>query len=294
MNSILISGYNGFIGSALTSRLKKFNVIGISDKKVKKVKNVTSIIKSVNKINNVDIKNSFQTLIHLAAISDVSFCNTNPKKCFEINVNGTNKMLEIARKNDANIIMASSSHVYENPKHLPIKENGKLNPSSMYSSSKIMSETLCETYAKLYGLNVTVLRLFSVYGPGSPEHNVIQNIIKQMKTSSLISLGNINAKRDFVYIDDVVNAFYNVIKLQKKGFGVYNICTNRSTSIREICQQLIKQNKTKISIISDKSKIRKNDIPEIRGNNLQFKKHYHWNPKIKLEEGLKMTFNNKY
>jgi len=218
--------------SVLTSKLKKFNIIGISDKKIKKVKNVTPIIKSVNKINNTDIKNSFQTLIHLAAISDVSFCNTNPKKCFEVNVNGTSKMLEMARKNDANMIIASSSHVYENPKHLPIKEDWKLNPSSMYSSSKIMTETLCETYAKLYGLNITVLRLFSVYGPGSPEHNVIQNIIKQMKTKSVISLGNINAKRDFVYIDDVVNAFYSVIKLQKKGFGVYNICTNKSTSIR--------------------------------------------------------------
>jgi UDP-glucose 4-epimerase len=291
MDSIVISGYNGFIGSSLTSRLNKFKIIGISDKKSKNVKNVTPIIKSVNKINSTDVKYSFQTLVHLAAVSDVSFCNNNPEICYEVNVNGTAKMLEIARKNDANIIFTSSSHIYENPIKLPIKENDKINPSSVYSSSKIMAETLCETYAKIYGLNITVLRLFSIYGPNSPQHNLILNIIKQIKTKQVISLGNINTKRDFIHIDDVTDAFYRVVRSQKKGFNVYNICTNKSTSIKEICKKLIKHNKTKVPIVSSKNKLRKNDIPEIRGNFLKFKKDYEWNPKIKLEQGLKTTFN---
>ena len=291
MNSIVISGHNGFIGSSLTSRLKKFHIIGISNKKRKKEKNVSSIVKNINKVNNTDVKNSFQTLIHLAAVSDISFCNANPKTCYEVNVNGTNNMLEIARKNDANIIFASSSHVYGNPIKLPIKENDKINPSSVYSSSKIMAETLCETYAKIYGLNITVLRLFSIYGPNSPQHNIILNIIKQIKTKQTISLGNINAKRDFIHIDDVTDAFYRVVRSQKKGFNVYNICTNKSTSIKEICKKLTKHSKTKIPIVSNKNKLRKNDISEIRGNFLKFKKDYEWNSKIKLEQGLKMTFN---
>lgn len=291
MKTIVISGYNGFIGTALTSKLKKFNFIGISDKNKKVGKNVASLIKSVNKIKNTDIKSSVQTFIHLAAVSDVSFCNINPKICYEINVGGTSKLLEMARKKDADFIFASSSHVYGNPEQLPIKENGNINPLSMYSSSKIMAETLCETYAKVYGLNITILRLFSVYGPNSPEHNIILNIIKQIRTKSTISLGNTDAKRDFVYIDDVINAFSSVTKSQKKGFDVYNICTNKSTSIKEICEKLIKQNKTKIAIVSDKNKLRKNDIPEIRGSFLKFKKHYNWIPEMQLEQGLKITFN---
>lgn len=290
MKTIGISGYNGFIGTALTRKLSKYKIIGISDKNTKIAENVTPLVKSITKIKNSDIKNSVQTLIHLAAVSDVTFCNTNPKTCYEINVDGTNKLLEIARKKDANVILASSSHVYGNPKTLPIKENDKSYPSSIYSSSKIMSEVLCETYSRTYGLNITVLRLFSVYGPNSPKHNLIQNIIKQIKTKQTVSLGNINTKRDFIYIDDVIDAFYNVVRIQKKGFNVYNICTNKSTSIKEICNKLIRYNKTKIPIIVDKNKLRKNDIPEIKGTYLKFKKDYDWNPKIKLEYGLKTSF----
>ena len=291
MTSLVISGYNGFIGSSLISKLKNFKIIGISDKKRKNTNNVISIAKSVNKINSTDVKFPFQTLIHLAAVSDVSFCNANPKICYEINVNGTNRMLEMARKNDADIVFASSSHVYGNTLKLPIKENEKINPSSVYSSSKIMGETLCETYAKIYGLNVTILRLFSVYGTNSPQHNIILNMIKQIKTKQTLSLGNLNSKRDFIHIDDVTDAFYKVIRSQKNGFNVYNICTGKSTSIKEISKKLIKLNKTKIPIESNKNKLRKNDIPEIRGDFLKFKKDYAWNPKIKLEQGLKMTFN---
>jgi len=285
-----MSGYNGFIGTSLTSKLKKYNIIGISDKNKIATKNVTPLIKNITKIKNSDIKSSAKTIIHLAAVSDITFCNNNPNRCFEVNVGGTNKLLEMARIKDADVIFASSSHVYNNPVKLPIKEDDKISPSSIYSSSKIMAETLCKTYSEVYGLNITILRLFSVYGPNSPKHNLVLNIIKQIKTKNEILLGNINTKRDFVYIDDVVDAFYNVTTSQKKGFNIYNISTNKSTSIKEISKKIMKFNKRKIPIIIDKNKIRKNDILEIRGTYSKFKKDYNWKPKIELEEGIRKSF----
>ena len=117
-----------------------------------------------------------------------------------------------------------------------------------------------------------------------------------MKSNSQISLGNTKSKRDFVYIDDVANAFYKVAKSQKKGFHTYNISTNKSTSIKAICKKLIQQKKSKTLIISDKKKLRKNDASEIRGSFLKFKKHHNWIPKMELDDGLKITFdkqNNK-
>jgi len=290
MKQIIISGYNGFIGSVLTPKFEKFEIYGISNNKNKIIKNVIPIIKSINKIKSSDFKKSVQTIIHLGAISDVTYCNKHPENCYETNVIGTNRLLEIARKDDANFIFASTSHVYGNPKKLPIKENDKTDPLSIYSSSKILAERMCETYSKLYGLNITVLRLFSVYGPNSPKHNIIRNIINQIRTKPQVTLGNVNSKRDFIHIDDVTNAFFKVSKSQKKGFNTYNICTNKSTSIKEICEKLIKQNKIGIPIISDKKKLRENDAPEIRGSFLKFKKQYDWTPKINLEYGLKTTF----
>jgi len=294
MRTILISGHDGFIGSNLIKKFEKFEIIGVSNRHTKCGANVIPIVKNIDKIRNGNIKKTFQTLIHLAAVSDVEYCNTHPNICYKINVIGTNNLLEIARKKDANFILASTSHVYEKPKKLPIKENDHLKPSSIYSSSKILAESMCKTYSELYGLNISILRLFSVYGPNSAQHNIINSIINQIKTKSQISLGNIKSKRDFVYIDDVVNAFVKVTKSQKKGFNVYNICTNKSTSIKEICEKLIRENKSKIPIISKENKKRKNDSPEIRGDFTKFKKHYGWTPKTKLEDGLKMTLKNQF
>jgi len=295
MKTIIISGHDGFIGSALTTKLKEFKIIGISNRN-KSTKNTISLKKNICNIKDGDITKSFQTLIHLAAISDVKYCNTNPKTCYNVNVIGTNNLLEIARKNDADFIFASSSHIYGNPKQLPIKENDHTEPLSIYSSSKIMAETMCKTYSEVYGLNISILRLFSVYGPNAAPHNIINSIIHQMKSNSQISLGNTKSKRDFVYIDDVANAFYKVAKSQKKGFHTYNISTNKSTSIKAICKKLIQQKKSKTLIISDKKKLRKNDASEIRGSFLKFKKHHNWIPKMELDDGLKITFdkqNNK-
>ncbi len=135
MKTIIISGHDGFIGSALTTKLKEFKIIGISNRN-KSTKNIISLKKNICNIKDGDITKSFQTLIHLAAISDVKYCNTNPKTCYNVNVIGTNNLLEIARKNDADFIFASSSHIYGNPKQLPIKENDHTEPLSIYSSSK--------------------------------------------------------------------------------------------------------------------------------------------------------------
>ncbi|HIE73624.1 MAG TPA: UDP-glucose 4-epimerase GalE [Flavobacteriales bacterium] len=232
MNSIVISGHNGFIGSSLTSRLKKFNIIGISDKKRKKEKNVTSIVKNVNKVNNTDVKHSFQTLIHLAAVSDISFCNANPKTCYEVNVNGTNKMLEIARKNDANIIFASSSHVYGNPIKLPIKENFPLSATNPYGRSKLIIENfLQDVFISDDSWHIALLRYFNPVGAhksgliGEDPNGVPNNLmpyISQVATGKLEKLsvfgGDYNTPdgtgvRDYIHVVDLAKGHVKALQV---------------------------------------------------------------------------------
>lgn len=288
MNSILVTGSSGFIGTKLVSSLmkKKYRLIGLSNKPDKNlVKNF--IKKDIRKLDWKIIKGDFSSIIHLAAISDVELCQRNPILCLETNVLGTQKMLEIARKKDSKFIFISSGHVYAKPQKLPILEDHQTNPASMYAVSKLGGEICCKAYAESYGLEVTILRLFSVYGPNSSTNLVIPKIISQMMKHNIVKLGNLYPKRDFVFIDDVVSAIELAIK-KSRGFNLYNVGTGQSYSILEVCNMIKKITGKNVKVKSVKSLCRKNEVVEIVSDSSKIKK-LGWKPKVSLFNGLQKT-----
>ena len=240
-------------------------------------------------MNNSKLKNNFSKIIHMAALSDVDYCNNNPVKCYEVNVDGTKKMLELARKKDAEFIFLSSSHIYGNSKKKSLAETESNSPLSHYASSKKISEILCETYSLTYGLDIRVARIFSVYGPNSSKSNLIFNIINQVKYNSQITLGNTTPKRDFIFIDDLISGLLNIVNSKKKGFNVYNLGTGKSTSISDLVDLILKFSNKKMSIKSKKNKIRQNDVLNVCANISKMKFHFNWKPKISLKKGLEIT-----
>ena len=289
MDRILITGANGFLGNHLINGIQDSQrIIGWGNNKQQNKSKKIEHKKMDLRTKNLSIKSKISSIIHLAAVSDIQYCNNNPSSCFDINVSGTKKMLEICRKKDTNFIFASSSHVYGKPEKNPIVEQEITKSNSIYSATKIMGENLCESYAKTYGLNITILRFFSLYGPNAPKHNVIHNIINQYLSNSKIKIGNLKPKRDFLYIDDAINAIKCVNKNQK-GFQVFNVGSGKSFSIKTICDEIQIIMKNKIRIESDKNKIRKNDILEIKCDNKKIRKKYGWKPEISLTEGLGKT-----
>ncbi len=292
MKKILITGATGFIGSHLIPELtKNHKIVGISKNKIKSSKNFTSSSLDITK-SDLRIKNEYSDIIHMAAYSDVAYCNLNPTKCYELNVKATQKMLEITRKNDSNFVFLSSSHVYGNPIKQPISENSLCNPSTHYASSKRMSEILCETYSKTYGLNIQVARIFSVYGPKSPESNLVFSIINQMINNSKIILGNTSPKRDFIFIGDVIAGLIKIINSKKKMFGIYNLGSGKSISIENLVKNCFGLSDKKLKIISSKEKSRKNEIMNIQANISKMKKEFNWKTEISLKKGLEITYNH--
>lgn len=287
----MLTGSNGFIGSNLISSINSnYKIIGISNKKqIKKIKNYFHQKKDLY-IEDIKIRTPISTIVHLAALSDVKFCEKNPSLCINVNVLGTKKMLEICRKKDANFLFTSTSHVYGTPKKIPITEDEILKPTNIYATSKIMAENLCESYAKTYGLNIAILRLFSVYGPNSPKHNVINSIMNQYMTKQVVNLGNLKSKRDFIYIQDVIDAIKLVIKKQR-GYEVFNIGCGKSTSIESVCRNVSKISKRKPKINSVKTKLRNNDIKEIKCSYYKINKIHNWKPKFNLNLGLQSIYN---
>lgn len=288
MKKILVTGHSGFIGSNLTRILKNYEIIGISNNILPDMP-FLQIKKDVRKININEIPKKIDCIIHLAAITDVEYCNNNPVECFDVNFNGTQQMLEVARQTDSKFIFLSTSHVYGRPKRLPIKENFRRNVTSIYSGSKIAGEILCESYAKSYGLDISIIRLFSVYGPRSPGHLVTSKIISQLLTQKTILVGNFKSKRDFVYIDDVIDGIELVLR-KAHGFNFYNIGSGKSYSILDLCN-ILKKIAGKNNIVkSVKSQSRKHDVKNIISNCSQLKK-LGWKSHTKIETGLKLTLD---
>ena len=292
MKKILITGATGFIGNYLTPELtKNHKIIGISKNKIKSSKNFISSSADITK-SNLKIKNQFTDIIHMAAYSDVNYCNLNPIKCYELNVKSTQRMLEIARKKDSKFLFISSSHAYGNLIKQPISENALCNPSTHYASSKRMSEILCETYSKTYGLDIQIARIFSVYGPKSSKSNLIFNIINQMINNSKIILGNTSPKRDFIFINDVITGLIKIINSKKRGFEIYNIGSGKSISVENLVKNCFIVSNKKLKIVSSKEKKRKNEIMNIQANISKMKKEFNWETKISLKKGLEITYNH--
>lgn len=289
MEKLLISGQSGFIGSNLVKVLsKKYKITGIASKKIPKSE-ITQIKKNILDVNNKDIPKDLSKIIHLAAITDVEFCQKNPIECFSINIQGTKNLLDIARKRDAQFLFLSTSHVFGKPEQIPIDEKHPRNPTSIYAQSKLAGEILCEHYSNTYGLDVSVVRLFSIYGPQSPPHLVSTKIISQLLTQKILQLGNIKPKRDFLFVNDAINAIDLVLN-KTHGYNSFNVGSGQSNSIKEICDLLIKISGKQVKVKSLKSKIRKNDADEVIANISKIKK-IGWRQKTSLNEGLQLTYD---
>jgi len=144
-------------------------------------------------------------------------------------------------------------------------------------------------------MDISIVRIFSVYGPESNNHYVVPNIVTQLKNSNIIKLGNINSRRDFIFISDVINAF-RIILNNINGFNIYNVGTEKSYSIKEICKKFEKLYGKKIIIKNNSEQNRKFDAKNIICSTTKLKK-LGWKSKISLRKGLAQTFdwylNNK-
>jgi len=300
MNSILVTGGAGFIGSFTVELLlaKGYKIAILDNFKYGSIKNIEHLHGKVDVVK-CDVRNydelthiiqKVDAVIHLAAIVSVDEVNENPLKAFEVNAIGTLNLLELARKYDLErFVYASSTAVYGEPRYLPVDENHIVSPLNPYGASKLAGEALVNSYRETYGLSTISLRYFNVYGPRmrpGPYAGVIMKFVQAaLKNEPLVIFGDGTQTRDFVFVKDVARA--NTIALESKETGIFNVGTGKETSINELAEIIIKLTKSKSKIIHTYPRpgdIRRSvaDISKIR-NKLK------WTPEIDLLRGLKET-----
>jgi nucleoside-diphosphate-sugar epimerase len=180
----------------------------------------------------------YDCIIHLAAITALPDCESNVSDTININVAGTANIMECARRwNVPHVIFASTSAIYENNKEQIFTENLEVNPRLWYSLSKKMAEEVCESYRINYGMKITTLRFFNVFGPRQDIHrknppllNYLVREIKQGKQPVLHSTGE--QARDYIHVDDLVKLID--ICLEKKPNDTFNVCTGSLLSVNQI------------------------------------------------------------
>ena len=275
MTKVLITGASGFIGKHLTRILnsQEFEVVSVDSSWGDVAEQSTW-----NKFPLVD------KVIHLAGKSFVPASWEDPSLFIKSNVLGTIEALNYCKKNNASLVFLSS-YMYGNPEFLPISETAKLEASNPYALSKKLAEEACNFYAKSHSLNITVLRPFNVYGTSQPVDFLIPSIISQIKNSDSILVKDLEPKRDYVYVVDLVHAIINAIR-SIKGYKVYNIGSGVSYSVAELIDILQELAGTSLPIVSTMQR-RKDEIMDTIASISLANEDLGWSPKTNLKDGLK-------
>ena len=283
IQNILITGSKGFVGENICKSYlnNKYNLI-TDNHKDKSQKDITKIEYFDNYGDKIDV------VIHLAAKTSINDSLTDPYETYYINIVGTLNLLEFAkRKNITNFIFLST-YVYGEPQYLPIDENHPINPHSPYNKSKIIAESLCEDYSKIFGINVVILRPFYLYGYNRKKNTLIRSILDQINTNQILKLSSDKTSRDFLYISDFIELLNKILNRFPSGCNIYNIGSGTSYTITEISRKIANLLNKKIRICYDGS-IRKQDINEMVADITKISKEFDWNPKIDIDQGLTLT-----
>lgn len=289
-DTILITGGAGFIGSHLARSLsKKFRVVVFDNftlrgndkyQSPKGVKVVKGDIVRQKSIEQALRKYKPEIIVHLAAVHYIPFCDKHPKTAQKINVTGTANLINCFKKLGIApfFVFASSISTYKNSSSV-MDESTLQKPKTIYGQTKLEAEN----FIKLHWEDYAILRFSNVYGQGDLNPHIIPEIVKTLAKHRELKLGNLNTSRDFIHVSDLVKAIELIVR--KRIAGVFNICSGKTTPIKEVLGIMERLLKTKFTIVTSQNKVRKNDNQTILLSNKKIKT-FGWKPQYNLDKGL--------
>ena len=312
---VFITGGAGFIGSHVVEKfLKEGSEVTIlveynsnhnidslkhlSEEDRKKVKLVFGDVNSYsflkNKIKDHDL------VLHLASLISIPYSYENPAAYFRTNVQGTCNVLQAAMdSNVKRVLHTSTSEVYGTPMSVPINEKFPLQGQSPYSASKIGADKVAESFFCSFGLPVTTIRPFNTYGPRQSMRAVIPSMIMQALYTGKINHGYLEPTRDFTFVKDMAEAFYQIANSTNTYGEVLNVGTGTEVSMREVLKTVLEEAGRPVEVVQDPERMRpsKSEVMRLLADNNKVKELVGWEPKVPFNEGIRKTIewfkNNK-
>ncbi|MDP2175523.1 MAG: GDP-mannose 4,6-dehydratase [Bacteroidota bacterium] len=310
MKTTLITGGAGFIGSSLIDQLLEENphyaIINLDNfdtfysKEIKQA-NIRHHLNYPNyQLLTIDINDAvamneafkeidIDCIVHLAAKAGVRPSIQDPQSYFQTNVMGTLNLLELAKqKKIKKFVFASSSSVYGKNPNVPWRESDlDLEPISPYAASKIAAEKVCQTYAHLYGLDITALRFFTVYGPKQRPDLAIHKFFKlAMNNQPIPFFGDGSTRRDYTYVADIVQGIKGAMNFKNNGFEVFNLGNHQTVSLKELVDAI--GNVLGKEILLDKQPKQAGDVDQTYADIDKAMSKLGYSPKTKLIDGLSL------
>lgn len=244
MKNILIIGSEGFIGSNLAKYYinKGWETYGIDRLDNPSQKYTYFKLLTLTELTELMLKSSFSYIINAAGSGNVNYSMTHPLGDFESNCFETAKILDSIRVagNKTSYIHISSAAVYGNPASIPVTEAEAVKPLSPYGWHKLVSEMICKEYSDVYGIRTSIVRPFSVYGPGLRKQLFWDIYQKAFASPSVELFGTGNESRDFIFIDDLVKGIDIILEKGETNASVYNLATGIETSIKDAASLFLK------------------------------------------------------
>lgn len=299
---VLVTGGAGFVGSHLAEGLigEGFEVGVLDDFSSGKEDNLSNVRGCVEVLRR-DVRDGeamdeavgdADAVVHLAAKIDAAESFEKPGLYDEVNVHGTLNLLNSCVKGSVKrLVYVSTCAIYGEPLSLPVDEGHPVNPLSPYAASKLAAEAYCKAYANAFGLDLTILRLFNVYGPrqfGSPYAGVITRFIERLRDHKPpIIFGDGEQTRDFIYVGDAAEAIIKLLSTGGRG-EVFNLGSGSSISINELADLIMEiMNVGGVKPIHVEP--RPGDIRKSQADISKIARTIGFKPKTTLREGLKLT-----
>jgi len=299
---ILITGGAGFIGSHLCEKLVKdgHDVICLDNLFCGNKSNIFHLLflpnfEFIRHDVTIPISLEIDYIYNLACPASPLYYQKRPVKTVKTNVIGALNMLELAQKNNAQILQASTSEIYGDPKVHPQKETywghvNPLGPRSCYDEGKRLGETLFMDFHRQFGLNIKIVRIFNTYGPkiSINDGRVISNFIVQaLRNENMTIFGDGQQTRSFCYVDDMVSGLLKMMATASDCIGPVNLGNPNEITIIELAEMIIRMTKSKSKLVFNELP---QDDPKQRQPDIRLaKKRLNWQPTVSLETGLAKT-----
>ena len=302
---VLITGAGGFVGRHLSAHLgrvqAKARLIGTTFFPSE------TVHQAVNEHRRIDLKGYEQVhdllrdcrpdaIFHLAAQAFVPRSFEDPWETLENNIRAQLNIIRASLELDIQprILIVSSAEIYGAvaPDQLPLDEDAAIRPTNPYSVSKVAQDMLALQYYLSHDLPIMRARPFNHIGPGQNERFVAPAFAKQIAAieedagDAVIYVGNLEAKRDFTDVRDIVRAYHMIVEKGKPG-EAYNIASGLAHSIRHLLDTLLQLSDIEIEVRVDPERLRPVDVPEIRGDSRKLRRDTGWQPKLSFEDTLR-------